>query len=93
MKTSFFLIIVHFFLFSCNNDDENTQQQLPPITTTGENTFGCIIDGKLFYPRDGDSGLGGSGANAISIFGDIDGSYIEISVNNFKDGKPINNFI
>ena len=37
---------------SCNTDDDNTPHnpidQLPPLTTTGENTFGCLINGEAF---------------------------------------------
>ncbi len=38
---------------SCNNDDaatENPADALPPATQTGEQTFGCLIDGKPFFP-------------------------------------------
>jgi hypothetical protein len=40
---------------ACSSDDDepSPESQLPPITQTGENTFGCLIDGKLFVPRDG----------------------------------------
>jgi hypothetical protein len=42
-------------ILSCSSDDGPVDQEslLPPITTTGENTFGCLIDGKFFKPRDG----------------------------------------
>lgn len=37
---------------SCNNDDDNNSDnlidQLPPATKTGENTFGCLINGVPF---------------------------------------------
>lgn len=39
--------------FSCNNDDntpENPVDAPPPATQTGEQTFGCLIDGKPFFP-------------------------------------------
>ena len=42
---------------SCNNDDDNNSgnpiDQLPPMTTTGENTIGCLVNGEPFT----DSGL------------------------------------
>lgn len=43
---------------ACNNndDDNNTQNpidQLPPATQTGENTFGCLLDGEAFIPGGG----------------------------------------
>ena len=97
MKNLIFLIITTIFLSNCSKDDAESEiAKLPPITQTGANTFGCLIDGKLFYPRDGYGGLGGSGANAISfiatgMFPDYISQYLD--VNNFRDGKPINNFI
>ncbi|KAB5491377.1 hypothetical protein [Flagellimonas hadalis] len=39
--------------FSCNNDDDtlgNPMDALPPATQTGEQTFGCLIDGRPFFP-------------------------------------------
>ncbi|WP_438969490.1 hypothetical protein [Nonlabens sp.] len=48
------LSTVMLLLFSCSTDDAPSQESLlPPITTTGENTFGCLVDGKYFRPRDG----------------------------------------
>ncbi|MFP9098781.1 DUF6252 family protein [Flavobacterium sp. RHBU_24] len=41
-------------LTGCNNDDGNKPadpiSQLPPATQTGEDTFGCLLDGKAFKP-------------------------------------------
>lgn len=51
-----FLLIGMISLNSCSKDDDEPltpEQQLPPITTTGANTFGCLIDGVLFVPRNG----------------------------------------
>lgn len=56
MKTTFLyicsiIILVLLFLNSgCFNVDINTAEKLPPITQEGNNTFGCLIDGKLFHP-------------------------------------------
>ncbi len=48
--TTLFLLLV----LACNDDETNSAENLlPPITTTGENTFGCLIDGEYFRPRDG----------------------------------------
>ena len=48
MKT--ILILLFSFLFiHCNNDDDtpvNPIDQLPPPTQTGENTFGCLVNGE-----------------------------------------------
>ncbi|MBJ2175799.1 hypothetical protein JBL43_16210 [Aureibaculum sp. A20] len=85
------LAVVLFTSGSCSGDEDF---MLPTITQTGENTFGCYIDGKLFYPRDGSGTLGSPSTNhTVSWIGSGDNTYNELEVNNFQDGKPINNFI
>ena len=37
--------------------DNDFQDQLPPITQTGENTFGCVIDGEVLIPKKGSNGI------------------------------------
>jgi len=32
----------------CECDDENYEPQLPPETTTGANTFGCLVNGEVW---------------------------------------------
>lgn len=55
MKLYIKLLIV-LFLFtgnSCEKEDDQPQDpidQLPPASQTGEQTFGCLIDGKAFLP-------------------------------------------
>ncbi len=47
-------------LASCNNDDDhpiNPVDQLPAATQTGENTFGCLLDGEVFLPSGGTNPL------------------------------------
>jgi hypothetical protein len=43
------------FQLSCNDDDNPTDplDQLPPATQTGENTAGCLVNGKTFLPNNG----------------------------------------
>jgi hypothetical protein len=56
MKT-IYLLLIALLATACDGDDAPIDQEslLPPITMTGENTFGCLIDGKFFRPRDGTS--------------------------------------
>ena len=55
MKT-IYLLLIALLATTCDSDDPvDPASLLPPITTTGENTFGCLIDGKFFRPRDGRS--------------------------------------
>jgi hypothetical protein len=51
----FTILTAILIILSCSSDDGPVDQEslLPPITSTGENTFGCLIDGKFFRPRDG----------------------------------------
>ncbi len=60
MKTSILLLL--FALSSCSKDNNNNviQDQLPPITTIGANTAGCIINGKVLIPKNGDSSFAGT---------------------------------
>ncbi len=54
---TFFLVIILAFpiangLKSCSKDDAPSDpiSQLPTHTQTGENTFGCLLDGQAFLP-------------------------------------------
>jgi len=55
MKKILLILISCFVFLSCDkNDDDNSQgpiSQLPPATTTGENTFGALLDGEPFIPK------------------------------------------
>jgi hypothetical protein len=42
------IIFLITFIDGCKDDDPT----LPPITSTGAGTFGCLIDGKVFVPRE-----------------------------------------
>jgi hypothetical protein len=54
MKTRYlmlFLIIpISLIVSQCKKDAGNV---LPPVTSTGANTFGCLVDGMAVWPRDG----------------------------------------
>ena len=51
MKTIILLLFIA--TTSCSKDSNNntSQDQLPAITTTGANTAGCIINGKIVIPK------------------------------------------
>lgn len=38
-------------LTACACTKNSTPPQLPPITQEVRNTFGCLIDGEVFYPE------------------------------------------
>jgi hypothetical protein len=56
MKTTTILFIITLILCStfaaCKKDKNTTNDdQLPAATQTGANTFGCLVNGKLFVPK------------------------------------------
>ncbi len=36
---------------SCKKNKGSQEDQLPPVTETGANTFGCLINGKVWIPK------------------------------------------
>ncbi|WP_435138437.1 hypothetical protein [Formosa sp. A9] len=53
MKHYILYLLLGLSLAGCCNDDdqpENPKEQLPPATQTGEQTFGCLINGEPFVP-------------------------------------------
>jgi Family of unknown function (DUF6252) len=51
--STFFLLIIFLSLLGCkkHKTSGNPLDQLPPETQTGANTFGCLVDGKVFLPE------------------------------------------
>lgn len=94
MKTLTIFIFSLLLFTNCNRDNDtqaDNSQKLPPETQTGANTFGCMINGRLFYPRDGIGDVMGTN-KALSWWGSSSSmyEYREMKVANFRDGKPIN---
>jgi hypothetical protein len=99
MKKFILILITTFSLSCCNKDeDKTTIFQLPPETMVGANTFGCIINGQVFYPRDGTSTLFNPGGKGLKFWGDpsmpnVMGNYNELEIRNLQDAKPANSMI
>ena len=55
MKPQFysFILIVSLVIIgiACKKKSDNPIDDLPPVTTTGANTFGCLVNGELFIPK------------------------------------------
>ncbi len=45
------LLLLCFSFAQCRKDKDNQKDELPPITQTGANTFGCLVNGKVFIPK------------------------------------------
>ncbi|PQJ76686.1 hypothetical protein [Polaribacter glomeratus] len=68
MKTTFLkttLLLFAITFFNCENNDP--QDQLPPITQTGANTFGAIVNGRVFVPKDSFNFTPGGGTNNLEV--------------------------
>ena len=101
MKTKILLFLIIISLIGCSSDDATIKDpfaQLPPETQTGANTFGCIINNQVFYPRDGTGTLLNSGGKGFKFWGDPsdpsgNGNYNELEIRNLQDAKPANSMI
>ena len=49
MKKYLFILLSILYLGSCSSEDTSVDVTvMPPVTTTGANTFGCLIDGWVY---------------------------------------------
>ena len=86
LKTAFLCFSLTFT--HCENNDP--QDQLPPITQIGANTFGAIVDGRVFIPKDktGYYAPGGGRPRGINIFSGVfsnSSDYFVIETSNYQD--------
>ena len=98
MKATIFFLSVFLSLASCSKDSSSSGFQLPLETQVGANTFGCIINNQVFYPRDGTSTLFNPGGKGLILWGDPSvpigfGNYGELEIRNLQDGKPCSRMI
>ena len=78
-KKIFFLTALLFI--NCSNSDP--EEQLPSITQTGENTFGCLINGEIFLPKGWKISIYGYDF-PVSYWGSHDDRYNAITVKDFE---------
>lgn len=96
MKNQILTLLAFIMLTSCTKDEATTTDPtltLPPETQIGANTFGCIINGQVFYPRDCSSSVLNPGQKGVIFWGDPSnpsglGSYVEIEIINCVTGIP-----
>jgi hypothetical protein len=72
MKNTILALIAILFFASCSKKEEEPQlqtpqDQLPAITTTGANTAGCIINGKVLIPKNGINGTSGFPVYGLTV--------------------------
>jgi hypothetical protein len=52
MKNLILILLTTFALSCCDKDDDKTPiEQLPSATTTGANTAGCLVNGRVFLRK------------------------------------------
>ena len=85
-------------IFACNKDDDPIQprvDQLPPATTSGANTAGCIINGKVLITKNGINSTSGFPVFGLKYFvGPNFGTpnfdeYFSLDIQNLKNKKGI----
>lgn len=83
-KISLLLIAAAFLAASCKKD-KVSQDQLPPITQTGANTFGCLVNGKVYIPK----GFSGTGTPVLKgIYEFFNGRpYLKIITEQYENGS------
>lgn len=65
------MMCVIFFAAGCKKHGNN-ETELPPITQTGANTFGCLINGKVWLPKGWDGRFANSRINIDPGYNDGD---------------------
>ena len=93
MKTTILFFLTILSLVGCSKDSApgKPPETIPPATTSGANTAGCYINGKLLIPKNNDQAIGGPllyGLNYIrgNNFGNpLFNDYLAIIIKNRKD--------
>jgi hypothetical protein len=93
MKTTIYILVLSFLTACSNNNDANdSQDSLPSITQIGANTAGCIINGKILIPKNGNQAIGGPPIYGMNVNAGINFSepiigddYWQLEIANKKD--------
>jgi len=87
-KTILLPLLTCLFIFAQCKKDKNAAGSLPPATQTGENTFGCLINGEVFVPK-GYDGTGRPNPHVQYDY-DLNGQpYLAISANLFNSNNSL----
>ena len=72
MAIRYFLLCCFLLLIACEREAPQPVDQLPPATQEGANTFGCLVDGEVFLPKNDD--IFRTGYSASYSYGSRSGS-------------------
>ena len=82
---SILLLFVFLSFGGCKkHKTNNSVDQLPPETETGANTFGCLVNGKVFIPK-GYSGTGKPNPDKIFDIGLNGLPYLQIYARQYDE--------
>jgi hypothetical protein len=94
MKNTILTLLFIAFLTSCSKDSatETPADTLPPATTTGANTAGCIINGKVLIPKNGINSTSGQVVEGLRVQTGVNfdsvpygNGYFAVDFTNLKD--------
>ena len=90
-NTIWLLLLALFSIFAAckKGSTTTTQDQLPPATQTGTNTFGCLVNRKVYIPK-GYSGTGTPNPKKIFDIGLNRLPYLQIDAIQYDDQKNQN---
>jgi len=91
MKTTILKTAILLFItfISCSTNNNEFTPTLPEATQTGQNTFGCYVDGNLLIPRNGTGTIYGPdrGMRFWALGSPPNYIYDEITIHDFKSNK------
>lgn len=94
-KIMWLLILAISSIFGSCKKDKNTTDpadQLPPATQTGANTFGCLVNGKVYIPK-GSSGNGSPNPKKIYDIGLNGLPFMQIDAGQYEQNNQIASFV
>jgi hypothetical protein len=94
IKLLLFIIACTNIFAACKKDKNTTDtvDQLPPATQIGANTFGCLVNGKVYIPK-GSSGNGSPNPKKIYDIGLNGLPYMQINAGQYEQNNQIASFI
>ncbi|MBX0291430.1 hypothetical protein K3G63_13345 [Hymenobacter sp. HSC-4F20] len=88
MRPLYLLLSSLSVLVACAKKDASPESQLPPVTQTGANTFGCLVNGKVWTPNGGDGNQVGN--LVVSYDKTTAGGVLDIRTYRYTDVKKPN---
>jgi hypothetical protein len=77
-----FLLSIMSFYAGCKEDDDPIApiDQLPPLTTTGENTFGCLVNGEALVTKSTTKAGAIIQGGGLQLFGTLENKQVDKAI-------------